>query len=392
MTNNTQRVSGLAILSSAKRENTVADKGNGTTKQMDFSLFYFANADGGESSEKYKLLIEGAKFADTHGFAAVWTPERHFHEFGGLYPNPSVTSAALATVTERIQIRAGSVVLPLHDPLLVAEEWAVVDNLSHGRVAISFASGWHANDFVIAPENYAHRKEIMLRGIETVRRLWRGEKVRRRDGNGTELEVRILPRPIQRELPIWVTAAGSPETFRSAGEVGTNLLTHLLNQSIEQLAEKIAIYRSAWREHGHGPGTGHVTLMIHTFVGSSVDEVREKVRRPFSDYLRSSVELWLARSPGQEIGDFTEEELADLVSYAFDRYFETSGLFGTPNTCLEMIDRLKLIGVDELACLIDFGVDFDSTIASLRYLDKVRELTNTSSGRVKGETQSFTSS
>jgi len=295
-------------------------------------------------------------------------------------------------VTERIQIRAGSVVLPLHDPLLVAEEWAVVDNLSHGRVAISFASGWHANDFVIAPENYAHRKEIMLRGIETVRRLWRGEKVRRRDGNGTELEVRILPRPIQRELPIWVTAAGSPETFRSAGEVGTNLLTHLLNQSIEQLAEKIAIYRSAWREHGHGPGTGHVTLMIHTFVGSSVDEVREKVRRPFSDYLRSSVELWLARSPGQEIGDFTEEELADLVSYAFDRYFETSGLFGTPNTCLEMIDRLKLIGVDELACLIDFGVDFDSTIASLRYLDKVRELTNTSSGRVKGETQSFTSS
>ncbi len=392
MTNNTQRVSELSFLSSAKRENTVADKSNGTTKQMDFSLFYFANADGGESSEKYKLLIEGAKFADTHGFAAVWTPERHFHEFGGLYPNPSVTSAALATVTERIQIRAGSVVLPLHDPLLVAEEWAVVDNLSHGRVAISFASGWHANDFVIAPENYAHRKEIMLRGIETVRRLWRGEKVRRRDGNGTELEVRILPRPIQRELPIWVTAAGSPETFRSAGEVGANLLTHLLNQSIEQLAEKIAIYRSAWREHGHGPGTGHVTLMIHTFVGSSVDEVREKVRRPFSDYLRSSVELWLARSPGQEIGDFTEEELADLVSYAFDRYFETSGLFGTPNTCLEMIDRLKLIGVDELACLIDFGVDFDSTIASLRYLDKVRELTNTSSGRVKGETQSFTSS
>jgi len=392
MTNNTQRVSELSFLSSAKRGNTVADKSNGTTKQMDFSLFYFANADGGESSEKYKLLIEGAKFADKHGFAAVWTPERHFHEFGGLYPNPSVTSAAIATVTERIQIRAGSVVLPLHDPLLVAEEWAVVDNLSHGRVAISFASGWHANDFVIAPENYAHRKEIMLRGIETVRRLWRGEKVRRRDGNGTELEVRILPRPIQRELPIWVTAAGSPETFRSAGEVGANLLTHLLNQSIEQLAEKIAIYRSAWREHGHGPGTGHVTLMIHTFVGSSVDEVREKVRRPFSDYLRSSVELWLARSPGQEIGDFTEEELADLVSYAFDRYFETSGLFGTPNTCLEMIDRLKLIGVDELACLIDFGVDFDSTIASLRYLDKVRELTNTSSGRVKGETQSFTSS
>jgi natural product biosynthesis luciferase-like monooxygenase protein len=391
MTNNTRRVSELSFLPLANLEDNLADENKGATGHMDFSLFYFASANVGESSDKYRLLIEGAKFADKHGFAAVWTPERHFHEFGGLYPNPSVTSAAIATVTERIHIRAGSVVLPLHDPLLVAEEWAVIDNLSNGRAAISFASGWHANDFIIAPENYANRKEVMLRGIETIRRLWRGEKVRRRDGNGTDIEARILPRPIQRELPIWVTASGSPETFRVAGEIGANLLTHLLSQSIEQLAEKIAIYRSAWREHGHGPGKGHVTLMLHTFVGSSVDEVREKVREPFSDYLRSSVELWLARSPGQDIGDFTEEELEDLVSFAFDRYFETSGLFGTPSTCLQMINRLTSIDVDEVGCLIDFGIDFDSVLSSLHYLDTLKELSNTSSGCVKDETQSFAS-
>jgi natural product biosynthesis luciferase-like monooxygenase protein len=391
MTDNTQRNSDLSFLHSVERENKVADEDNGATKHMDFSLFYFASADVGESSDKYRLLIEGAQFADTHGFAAVWTPERHFYAFGGLYPNPSVTSAAIATVTERIQIRAGSVVLPLHDPLRVAEEWAVVDNLSHGRAAISFASGWQPNDFVLAPQNYAQRKEIMRRGIETVRRLWSGEKVRRRDGNGTEIEVSILPRPIQRELPIWVTAAGSPDTFRLAGEIGANLLTHLLGQSIEQLTEKIALYRSAWREHGHGPGTGYVTLMLHTFVGNSVDEVREQVRGPFSDYLRSSVDLWLARRPGQEIADFTEAELADLVSFTFDRYFETSGLFGTPSTCLGMIDRLKAIGVDEVACLIDFGLDFDSVIASLYHLDTLRELSNTSVGSVKGESQRFAS-
>src|SRR2546421_1289805 len=243
MTDNTQHISERSFLSPAQRENRAADEDNGAIKHMDFSLFYFASADVGESPDKYRLLIEGAKFADTHGFAAVWTPERHFYAFGGLYPNPAVTSAALATVTERIQLRAGSVVLPLHDPLRVAEEWAVVDNLSQGRVAISFASGWQPNDFVLAPQNYATRREVMLRGIETVRRLWRGEKVRRRDGNGTEIEVSILPRPLQPELPMWVTAAGSPDTFRLAGEIGANLLTHLLGQSIEQLAEKIAVYR-----------------------------------------------------------------------------------------------------------------------------------------------------
>ena len=377
---NDQHVSALSYSPLTERENKVVNERNGTTRHMDFSLYYFASANVGNYPDKYRLLLEGAKFADTHSFAAVWTPERHFHEFGGLYPNPSVTSAALATVTERLQIRAGSVVLPLHDPIRVAEEWAVVDNLSHGRAAISFASGWQPNDFVIAPQNYANRKEIMRSGIEIVRRLWRGEKVQRRDGNGTEIEVSILPRPIQPDLPIWVTAAGSPDTFRMAGEVGANLLTHLLGQSIEQLAEKVTLYRRAWKEYSHSPGTGHVTLMLHTFVGNSVDEVREKVREPFSNYLRSSVDLWLARKPGQNIADFTEEELADLVSYAFDRYFETSGLFGTASTCLQMVDRLKAIGVDEVACLIDFGIDFDSVMSSLQHLEMLKQLSNPNSG------------
>jgi len=81
---------------------------------------------------------------------------------------------------------------------------------------------------------------------------------------------------------------------------------------------------------------------------------------------------------GQDIEakDFTEEDLEALLSHAFDCYFETRGLFGTPDTCLRMIDRLKVVGVDEVACLIDFGVDFDSVISSLHYLDTVREHSN----------------
>ena len=101
-----------------------------TDSNIDFSLFYFASEESGSAEERYQLLMEGAKFADEHDFAAVWTPERHFHEFGGLYSNPALTSAALATITKRIQLRAGSVVLPLHHPIRVAEEWAFVDNIS----------------------------------------------------------------------------------------------------------------------------------------------------------------------------------------------------------------------------------------------------------------------
>src|SRR5438876_997810 len=102
MTKNIQPVSELSFFPSTNLENNGADENRKTTRRMDFSLFYFASADAGENSDKYRLLIEGAKFADKHGFTAVWTPERHFYEFGGLYPNPSVTSAAIATLTENI--------------------------------------------------------------------------------------------------------------------------------------------------------------------------------------------------------------------------------------------------------------------------------------------------
>ena len=93
------------------------------------SLFFFA-ADASDDREgKYRLLIESAKLADSEGLQAVWTPERHFHAFGGPYPNPAVTSAALSMVTKRIHLRAGSVVLPLHDVLRVAEAWSNWDTV-----------------------------------------------------------------------------------------------------------------------------------------------------------------------------------------------------------------------------------------------------------------------
>ncbi len=358
------------------------------SKKISFSLVYFAGDEGSDPDNKYRLLLEGAKFADRNGFEAVWTPERHFHAFGGLYPNPSVTSAALAVSTSRVKIRAGSVVLPLHDPIRVAEEWALVDNLSGGRVAISFASGWHLNDFALAPENYQDRKSLMFREIETVQKLWAGEAILRRNGEEKEVEIRVFPRPIQSELPIWITAAGHPETFRAAGELKANLLTHLLGQTIEELSKKIQIYREAWDKAGnHGAG-GNVTLMLHTFVGKTMEAVREKVRIPFSNYLRTSVDLiknaprsWPLSKPPSKSAEqkpeegrknLTEREIELLLPFAFKRYFETSGLFGTPEVCLEMVERLKAIGVDEIACLIDFGVDFDSTMASLELVNEVR--------------------
>jgi natural product biosynthesis luciferase-like monooxygenase protein len=365
-------------------------------RHVDFSLFYFASDEGEGSADKYELLIKGAKFADSHGFVAVWTPERHFHAFGGLYPNPAVTGAAVAVLTENVQIRAGSVVLPLHHPVRVAEAWSIVDNLSHGRVGISFASGWQPHDFLLRPESFQDAKGVLFRDLEVVKALWRGEQVAFAGAKGATVSVRTLPRPVQSELPVWITTAGNLETYKMAGRIGANLLTHLLGQSVAELAPKIDAYRAARRENGHDPDAGIVSLMLHAFVGDDPAAVREAVREPLKRYLGSSLELlkqyaWafpaftrptdVSQDKGDDLAHLTAEERDVMLEHAFGRYYETSGLFGRPEDALRRVDEVRAIGVDEIACLIDFGIPTPVVLDHLDHLDRLRGM---ASSRAEG--------
>lgn len=345
-------------------------KARPATRAMSFSLYFFSGDGSKSSDDKYRLVLEGARFADRQGFSAVWTPERHFQDFGGLYPNPSVLSAALAVLTERIQIRAGSVALPLHHPVRVAEEWSMVDNLSRGRVAVSFASGWHTDDFVFAPESYDERKELMFRHIELIQKLWAGGRVRLPSAGGSEVEVEILPRPIQSSLPVWITSSGSPETWSRAGAIGANVLAAFVGYAPDELAQRVELYREARRAHGHDPSAGVVTLMLHTFLGDDDEVVKEQVRAPFSAYLRAYFRQYETMSAGA--GKIAEADKDALMDAAFEKYFEASTLMGTPGKCARLIDALAGLGVDEVACLVDFGLDDDSVLDSLVRLDELR--------------------
>jgi natural product biosynthesis luciferase-like monooxygenase protein len=339
---------------------------------MQFSLFYFSSNEAEFQGNKYRLLLEGAKFADEHDFTAVWVPERHFHAFGGLYPNPSVLASALAVTTKRVRIRAGSVVLPLHDPIRVAEEWAVVDNLSDGRVDLAFARGWNPNDFVLAPLNFSESLKVLYQKMEIVGKLWSGAFIPVPNGKGEETQIRIYPQPSQSALNVWLTCSGGVERFVEAGTAGVNTLTALLFQSVDELGRKIAAYQEARRRAGH-VSAGHVTLMMHTFLGTDEEEVKQKVRGPFIEYLKSSIDLW--QSGWEDLRNMAPERANEVLGLAFERYYQTSGLFGTPETCLETIQKLKQAGVDEIACLIDFGVEEADALKGLHALHWLQEKT-----------------
>jgi natural product biosynthesis luciferase-like monooxygenase protein len=384
---------GFAVVISSDESKRMVSSGAPLTsgRGMQFSLYYWGNDDG-VGRDKYKLLLDGARFADANGFCAVWTPERHFHAFGGPYPNPSVTGAAVAAVTQNIGVRGGSCVAPLHHPARIAEEWAVVDNLTGGRAGIAIASGWQPDDFVLRPENTPpHNKPAMFDTITKLRALWAGMPVDFPTANGGTFAVVTQPRPVSAKLPIWVTTAGNPDTWREAGAIGANVLTHLLGQSIDEVAGKITLYHDALRTAGHDPADHVVTLMLHTYLAETRDAAREVAREPMKDYLRSAAGLikqyaWAfpafkkpagVSNPMQlDLGSLEPDELEGILDFAFMRYFDDSGLFGTVEDALQRVEELKRIGVDEIACLIDYGIPVATVLQGLRPLADVLAQSN----------------
>ncbi len=120
---------------------------------------------------------------------------------------------------------------------------------------------------------------------------------------------------------------------------------------------------------------------MHTYVGENLEEVRARVYTPFREYLRTSVALVkeLAEGRGQDLrsASFTKEDMEALLDHAFDRYWQTAALLGTPESCLDVVNRLKEIGVNEVACLIDFGVEEEVVLQSFERLTELKRRSNT---------------
>ena len=231
---------------------------------MDFSVLFFGS-DNTDSAAVYDLVVDAVIAADRNKFKAVWLPERHFEKFGGSFPNPNTIAASLAMLTEHIRLRAGSVNLPQHaTPLRVVEDWSMVDNLSGGRVDISFGAGWNVIDFALLPQNFLINKVVLWESIQAVRTLWQGGKVEVADGLGRKIHIQTRPSPIQPALEVWVSAVTNPQTFWDAGAVGANMLCSVFGQSWEELGQKVHFHRQSLEYHGFDPSQRTATCELCT--------------------------------------------------------------------------------------------------------------------------------
>ncbi|SOD62232.1 amino acid adenylation domain-containing protein/natural product biosynthesis luciferase-like monooxygenase domain-containing protein [Streptomyces zhaozhouensis] len=350
-------------------------------RRADFGLYFFGDypqdetENAAEGRGRYEVLMEAARFADRHDFSSLWMPERHFHSFGGLFPNPAVLAAALSRETERVRLNAGSVVLPLHDPIRVAEEWSMADNLSGGRIGLGVASGWNADDFVFFPERFGRHKQEMYERLEQVRTLWRGDALRRATGDG-EREIRLFPRPVQEMPPCYTAVVANPESYELAARHDLGIVTNLMTQDVAQLRENIARYRAARAEHGLDPEAGRVAVLLHTYIGEDHETARAEAFEPMARYMRASLALFsgVTNSLGlhADLRSLSEDDLDVVFRRAYGRYCDQRALIGDVESVLPVAEAVADAGADEIVALVDFGVADALLRAGLPRLDALR--------------------
>ena len=355
----------------AVQQNSTVPRVPETRRDISFSFLFFSDVrkDIGDA-RKYEFMKDITLFADREGFEAIYIPERHFYEFGSIYANSAVMAAYLIPQTNRIRFRTAGVSLPLHHPAEVVEWWAMNDILSNGRVDLGFGTGWNKPDFIFSPDNYEDRKQICWDRIPIVQKLWRGETVVFPGAGGEQVPVTVYPRPVQKELNVWLLATKNDDSFIHAGEKGYNVFTMLYGMDLEAMAKKIALYRDARAKAGYDPETGVVSLMLHTMLHKDAATVAGAVELPFKKYIKSSLDVHV-KAMQQNNGEMSEDEKEKILEYAYYRYFRTGAVFGSVEDGKQVVDQAIAAGVNEIACLVDFGVDYDVVMESLPYLKEL---------------------
>ena len=268
---------------------------------MGYGLFYLPSslpATRAEGAERFRTVIEQVAYGEKIGFESVWLAEHHFHPFAGIFSAPPVIGAAIAQRTEKMRIGTAVLLLPYHNPLRVAEDYATLDCLSNGRVEFGVGHGfvkWEALTFGIPLDELRDR---FRENLEVVLKAWRDPKLEHKGRFCEYHGVEVLPRPVQEPYPaVWMAATTSVESFEYSGAQGFHMMLIPFLNEIEELREKMQAYFNARRAAGHDPASARVLGVYHAYVGENTAEARAAAAHGLHEY-HSAAQTAHSLTPG----------------------------------------------------------------------------------------------
>jgi alkanesulfonate monooxygenase SsuD/methylene tetrahydromethanopterin reductase-like flavin-dependent oxidoreductase (luciferase family) len=199
-------------------------------------------------TDLYQAAIEMAVWADERGFHTIQFSEHHGSDDGYL-PSPIVLAAAIAARTRHVRLRFTVIILPLHDPLKLAEDLAVLDIVSGGRVTVAFGAGYALHEFEMFGVDRADRGKLIEEGVAAIKQAWTGQPFTYRGR-----KARIMPTPVQQPRPpIWL-GGSSPAAARRAARIADYFYSGESNLYDAYRAEAIRLGRDPgpWKDIGTG--------------------------------------------------------------------------------------------------------------------------------------------
>jgi alkanesulfonate monooxygenase SsuD/methylene tetrahydromethanopterin reductase-like flavin-dependent oxidoreductase (luciferase family) len=304
---------------------------------------------------RLRQQMEEARLLDELGYWAVWFAEHHFVGYA-LCGDTLTLCAAAARETKRIKLGAGMVVLPFHHPVRVAEQAALVDCLSDGRLLLGVGRGYQPPEFA----GFGQRMEDSLARFEqsyaVLQQTMAEDDVTYANDFWSGEHVTIWPKPVQRPIPIWA-AAISDSSFERNGRLGLPILTFPSTVPAEQLKGQIEVYRQVYRDHGHDPAAMRIGFTAFTYLeedGAQADRVFETAMTRYFGILDRLTRL---------------DATAEAAQQVYDRIPTTGRVTGNPDQVIARVRQIAAdFGVTDILNVTQYAgvLSHEQVLASLR--------------------------
>jgi alkanesulfonate monooxygenase SsuD/methylene tetrahydromethanopterin reductase-like flavin-dependent oxidoreductase (luciferase family) len=251
-----------------------------------------------------------------------------------------------------VRLGTSVVVLPLHNPIQIAEQLAMVDILSGGRLEFGVGRGFVVADYEALGIPRADAQARLLEGIDLILHAWSAESASTFRGAYYQYEdLEVWPKPAQQpHPPLWFAVTQSPANFELAGRRGFRLMT-VAYRGVEPLAELIRVYRDAWLDAGHPAHGWEITSHYQVVVAEDGAEARRSAQGAVRGYLaamRHAVDRAKNQEPRREVTE-AETEIERMID-------ECRIIAGTPDECVELVTRAQeLLGLTQIDCTFYFG-------------------------------------
>jgi probable F420-dependent oxidoreductase len=314
---------------------------------MQIGLFHTAQwPEGTEQSDRYQQALDQAVLAEELGYDSVWLTEHHFFRHGIISDSLSVL-AHLAARTSTIRLGTAVAVLPLHNPVRLAEATATVDVLSGGRLDFGVGKGYQTGEFKGLGVDMDDRDTRFEEALEVVLKGWASREPFTHTGKFWSFEdSNPQPKPVQRpHPPIWL-ATDSDSGFRKIATNGWGLLLPQ-GRSPAAVADQMERYRAALAEAGREYDPQKVVLARALYCAPTDEQAWDEVGEPYAQFVALAASL---AAPGR-----TPAKVKTINPFALDADLRSSALFGSPETCAKMLGELREIGIERVIGFVHIG-------------------------------------